>query len=176
MSARSTILLGLLIGIAAVLHIIENWLPLPLPVPGAKLGLANVISLIALIYFGWRHALYVVIGRVLLGSVAGGVFLGPTFVMSLSGAVGSLLVMGLAWKHWRPSLSIVGISVLGAFVHNSLQLVIASKLVSNYGVLWYLPWLTLFALPTGIATGLCAAAFLNRSGAFFFSRKTMIKT
>jgi len=171
MQTRSTILLGLLIAIAGILHIVESWLPLPLPLPGAKLGLANVISLVALVCFGWRQALCVAIGRVLLGSAFSGVLLGPTFVMSLSGAVGSLLVMGYAWHYWRPYLSIIGISVLGSFVHNTIQLSIASLLVSSYGVLWYLPWLTLFALPTGIATGMCAAVFLNRADSFLSYKK-----
>ncbi|WP_333595358.1 Gx transporter family protein [Anaerospora hongkongensis] len=173
MHAKSMVQVGLLIGIAAVLHIVESWLPLPLPLPGAKLGLANVISLVTIVCFGWRQALYVSVGRVLLGSVAGGVFLGPAFVMSISGALGSLLVMDYAWNHWRPCLSIVGISVLGAFVHNSLQLVIASQLVSNNGIFWYLPWLTLFALPTGIGTGLCAAVFFERSGSFLDWNKNL---
>lgn len=162
MDTRKIVFLGLLVAIAGVLHAVEGWLPLPVPVPGVKLGLANIVSLAAISLFGWREALAVAVARVALGTLLGGVFLGPSFALGLGGAVASTLAMAWAHERWRPTLSLAGVSVAGAAVHNLAQLGVAAVLVSSAGLLWYLPYLLLFAVPTGLATGLTAAFFLAR--------------
>lgn len=159
---RRLIVLGLFVAVAGVLHAVEAWLPLPVPVPGVKLGLANIVSLVVIVLYGWRDALAVAVVRVILGTLLGGVFLGPAFALGLSGAAASTLAMAWAWSRWRPALSLVGISVLGAAVHNLAQLGTAAVLVSSATVLWYLPYLLLFALPTGLATGFTAGYFLTK--------------
>jgi heptaprenyl diphosphate synthase len=155
-------ILSLFVAIAGVLHAVEGWLPLPAPVPGVKLGLANIISLVVIVRYGWRDALAVAAVRVVLGTLLGGVFLGPAFALGLSGALASTLAMAYACRRWRPALSLVGISVLGAAVHNLAQIAAAAVLVSSAALLWYLPYLVLFALPTGLATGFTAAYFLAK--------------
>lgn len=162
MDTRRVVTLGLMVAIAGVLHAVENWLPLPVPVPGAKLGLANIVSLLVISLYGWRDALLVAVLRVLLGTLLGGAFLGPAFAMSMSGALVSALGMAYAYHHWRPMFSLVGISILGAVFHNTAQISVAALLVSSSGLFWYLPYLLLFALPTGLATGLTAKFFLAR--------------
>ena len=159
---RRLIILGLFVSVAGVLHAVEAWLPLPVPVPGVKLGLANIVSLVVIVWFGWRDALAVAAVRVVLGTLLGGVFLGPAFALGLSGAAASTLAMAYAWSQWRPALSLVGVSGLGAAVHNLAQIAAAAVLVSNAALLWYLPYLLLFALPTGLATGFTAAYFLEK--------------
>ncbi len=159
---RRIIILGLFVAIAGVLHAVEAWVPLPLPVPGVKLGLANIVSLAVIELYGWREALAVAVARVVLGSLLGGAFLGPAFAMGLSGAVASTLAMAWAHARWRPALSLAGVSVFGAAVHNVAQLCVAAVLVMSAAVFWYLPYLVLFALPTGLATGFTAAYFLAR--------------
>lgn len=162
MGTRRLVILGLFVAIAGVLHAVEGWLPLPLPVPGAKLGLANVISLLVISLFGWRDALPVAVLRVFLGTLLGGAFLGPTFIMGMSGAVASVLGMACVYHYWRSTFSLVGISVIGAVLHNVAQITVAAALVDNVGLFWYLPYLLLFALPTGVGTGLVASFFLAR--------------
>ncbi|MDD2482501.1 MAG: Gx transporter family protein, partial [Lutispora sp.] len=69
---RKMVLLSILISQALVLHVIERAIPVPIPVPGVKLGLANIISLITIMLFGYKEAVLVVILRTLLGSFFGG--------------------------------------------------------------------------------------------------------
>lgn len=160
---RRMVLLALFVAIASVLHVVESWMPLPLPVPGIKLGLANIISLIVIATFGWRDAMYVVIVRVFLASLFGGLFLGPSFAMSMSGAVFSTAAMAYAFLHWRFTFSLIGISIIGAAVHNVAQILVAACVVSSVTLLWYLPYLILFALPTGVATGIAVNYFLLKA-------------
>ncbi len=161
-NTRRMVLLALLIAMASVLHVVESWLPLPLPVPGIKLGLANIVSLIVISMFGWRDAIYVAMLRVVLASLFGGVFLGPAFAMSISGAIGSITIMALVFQYWYPDFSLVGISIIGAVAHNMVQIIVASLLVSSATLLWYLPYLILFALPTGLATGITTIYFMQK--------------
>ena len=161
-NTRRLVLLALFIAMASVLHVVESWLPLPLPVPGIKLGLANIISLIVIVMFGWRDAIYVAILRVFLASLFGGIFLGPAFAMSLSGAIGSIALMAYAYHHWHPALSVVGISIIGAVIHNVVQITVAAMLVSSVTLVWYLPYLILFALPTGFVTGMTTHYFFTK--------------
>lgn len=162
MNTRRLVIIGLLVAIAGVLHAVESWVPLPVPVPGAKLGLANIISLVAISLYGWRDAVLVAVLRVLLGSLLGGAFLGPSFAMSISGALVSATAMAFVYYRWRPTFSLVGISIIGATVHNVTQISVAALLVSSGGLFWYLPYLLLLSLPTGLATGLTAAYFLAK--------------
>ncbi|EAX48116.1 Heptaprenyl diphosphate synthase component I [Thermosinus carboxydivorans Nor1] len=162
MHTRRMVLIALLTAVAGVLHAVEGWLPLPVAVPGAKLGLANIVSLVVLELFGWRAALLVGLLRVLLGTLLGGVLLGPAFAMALSGAVVSTAVMAVILPRWRPPFSLAGISVIGAAVHNIVQMLTAAFLVASPGLFWYLPYLLLFAAPTGLVTGLTAQYFLAK--------------
>lgn len=171
MTIRTTVIMGFLIAIAAVLHVVESWLPVPVPIPGAKLGLANVVTLIALVWLGRRSALVIAAGRVMIASLLGGSLAGPAFVMSLSGAISSLVVMDAGWRYGSRYFSVVGISVLGAVTHSLVQLVVAAVLVASSSVLWYLPWLVLFSLPTGIVTGVAAGAFLRYTSQFSSMQK-----
>lgn len=162
MNAKQVVQIGLLASAAIVLHVIETWLPVPAPVPGIKLGLANSVALFALAVIGMRAALYISIIRVLLGALVGGIFLGPAFVMSAAGGLGSILVMGHADYHWKPPFSVIGVSILGAVTHSVVQVCTAAILVSSLSLLWYIPYVILFAIPTGVVTGLTAAYFLER--------------
>lgn len=160
---RRMVLMALFIAMASVLHVVESWVPLPLPVPGIKIGLANIVSLIVIATFGWRDAMYVVIIRVLIASLFGGVFLGPAFAMSMSGAIVSTVVMAYVHGHWHRTFSFVGISIIGAVVHNGAQILMAAFMVSSLTLLWYLPYLILFAVPTGLVTGMTVVYFLTKA-------------
>lgn len=162
MDTRRLVILGLFIAVAGILHVVESWLPLPLAIPGVKLGLANITSLFVISVYGWQDALTVAVLRVLLGTLLGGAFLGPAFLMGMGGAIASTVVMACAYYRWRPALSLVGISILGAAVHNLTQISIAAVIVASAGLLWYLPYLLVFALPTGWATGMTTGFLLAK--------------
>ena len=82
--------LSLIVALGVVLHRLE--ILIPLPSPWIKLGLANVMTLVTLIFFGLRDAVTVTLLRIMLGSIVGGTFLSSTFFLSLSGGVTSVLV------------------------------------------------------------------------------------
>ena len=84
-------ILSLIVALGVVLHRLE--ILIPLPSSWIKLGLANVMTLVTLIFFGLRDAVMVTLLRIMLGSIVGGTFLSPTFFLSLSGGVTSVFVM-----------------------------------------------------------------------------------
>ncbi|SDE73458.1 Gx transporter family protein [Sporomusa acidovorans] len=153
---KRLVVLALLVAMAATLHVVESQLPLPVPIPGAKLGLANAISLLAIVMLGWRDAVYVAVARILLGSLFGGSLLGPAFIMSMGGAFASIFSMVYICNHYLGLFSLAGVSLFGAAIHNITQVVLAAILVHSAGLLWYAPYLLIFAIPTGLFTGLAA--------------------
>lgn len=148
--------IAVLVALAMALHAVESALPLPAAVPGARLGLANIVALLALVLYGFRVAMFVAVLRTLLGSVLLGNFLGFGFYLSLSGAVFSTLAMALALWFWRRErLSLVAVSIIGAVVHNTAQVGLASLIIGNINLLkLYLPLLLILAIPAGFFTGL----------------------
>lgn len=150
--------LAVLITFAVVIHTVESALPLPMPVPGVRLGLANVITLLALILFGLRSGLLIAIIRSILGSLFVGGLFGFGFWLSLSAGITSCLVMALVLLLQKKGLvSLISVSVLGAAAHNLTQLGLASLIISNPDLLLgYYPLLLLLSVPTGIFTGITA--------------------
>jgi heptaprenyl diphosphate synthase len=144
---------------AIVLTVAEAVIPLPLP--GVKPGLANIVTLVVLARWGWREAVWVSLLRVLAGSLLLGQFLAPGFFLSLSGALASLLVLGLAMYLPRRWFGPVSHSILAAFAHIGAQLVVARLwLVPHDGVFYLLPVFALAAVVFGLVNGLVAARLL----------------
>ena len=146
--------LALFVALAIMLHIFEAMLPLPYLFPGAKLGLANIISLLVLLLFGFKDALLVSFLRIILGGLMSGTFLTITFWLSFSGGIASTLVMGAGYRLASGEISTVGLSIIGALTHNLAQITVAALMIGNWGILVYLPYLIFFALPTGFFVGL----------------------
>lgn len=151
---KKTVVIALLISLALVLHLVENFFPLTAVVPGAKLGLANIVSLLAIYIFGFGAAFQVVIFRIILGSLLVGTFMTINFYLSFSGGILSFLLMFLAYYFFKDKLSVIGISVIGAAAHNLAQITAAYFIIANTGIFYYLPFLLLLALPTGFGVGL----------------------
>ena len=144
---------------AIVLTVAEAAIPLPLP--GIKPGLANIVTLVVLARWGWREAVWVSLLRVLAGSLLLGQFLAPGFFLSLSGALASLLVLGLATHLPARWFGPVSHSILAAFAHIGAQLVVARLwLVPHDGVFYLLPVFALAAVVFGLVNGLVAAKLL----------------
>lgn len=153
MQTRRMILLALLTVMAGVLHLVEASLALPVPIPGCKLGLANILSLYVLVRFGLKDALLVAVLRVFLGSLLSGTLFSSSFFMAFSGALAACLVMYFA-KRCLKVFSLVGVSVLGAVAHNIAQLAVAALIIGSGAIWYYLPYLIIFAVFTGSFTGL----------------------
>lgn len=135
---------------------------IPLPLPGVKPGLANIVTLLVLARYGWGAAAWVSGLRVFAGSLLLGHFLSPGFFMSLTGALFSLLVLAAARhlpKRWFGPLSW---SILAAFAHIGGQLLLARLwLIPHDGLFLLLPLFAAAALVFGIINGLLAARLLE---------------
>ena len=150
---------AILVTVALALSYIERFIPLQLiiPLPGVKLGLANIVTLIALYALGTKQAFWIVILRCTLGSVFGGGITGLLF--SLTGGLLSMATMSLCK---RSSLfSVYGISILGAAIHNVGQITVAMVLMQSIHIGLYLAYLLGVALFTGFATGAACAGVLR---------------
>jgi heptaprenyl diphosphate synthase len=146
--------MGLLVALGLVLQIIEGTIPPILPLPGAKLGLANLATVIALVTLGPWEALAVNVLRCLLGGLLRGSFIGLT--LSLTAGTAATLVMAALYSLVPRTFSLTGISIAGAVTHNAVQLWVAMWLVGFPGLKNYLPYLLLIALPTGFFIGVIA--------------------
>lgn len=153
-NTRRMTLISIFVAQALVLHIIERLIPVPFLTPGAKLGLANIITVISLYIFTFKDAFLIVILRVLLATLVGGSLSG--FFYSITGGLLSLLAMFCIKKIGKENISIVGISVFGSFFHNLGQVVVAALIVQNIAIISYLPILMLVGVGTGIFVGLTA--------------------
>lgn len=156
-NTRKMALIAVLIAQAMVLGFIERLIPVNFIVPGAKLGLANIITLVALHLFTFRESGMVLIGRILLVALLFGSM--SSLLYSLSGGILALLGMALMLKVGK--FSIVGISIVGAVLHNIGQLLMAALIISNLNIFYYLPWLLVFAVPTGLVVGFTSRLILN---------------
>ena len=156
---KRIVLSAVLISLALALSYTERFIPLQLliPLPGVKLGLANVVTLIALYLFGGKTAFAILVIRCVMGSVFGGGITGLLF--SLTGGILSMSVMALCKK--LPFLSVYGVSILGAAAHNVGQILAAMVLMHSVYIGVYLSYLLIVALFTGFATGAACAGVLR---------------
>ena len=160
MDLKKTIRLSMLISLSVVISIIESYIPiLNNMIPGLRLGFSNIIILFVLYKYNFKDSLYVSVIRVLLvGLLRTGIF-SVSFFFSLSGAVCSIVFMFLVKK--IRTFSIVGVSVVGSVAHSIGQILIAMFILKNENIVYYLPYLLVFSIPTGIVTGLIAKKILK---------------
>ncbi len=158
---RRRVFLGLFTALAVALQALETlW---PAPAPWFRLGLANILTLVALFLYGGRAAWTVSLGRVAVGSLLLGRLFSPGFWLALGGAVLATAVMTLAHRLAPRRLGPVGISALGAAGHAGGQLLMAWLVLIRHAGLWQLfPVLLLVAVITGVLTGWVAAVLLER--------------
>ena len=142
----------MLLALSVALNIIETSLPLLNGyIPGLRLGLANIVTLFILYQFGFKDALYIGILRVfLVGILRTGIF-STTFFFSLSGVLLSIVFMYIAKRFLN--LSIIGVSIIGSIAHSTGQVFASIFILQMTSMIYYLPWLLLFSIPTGILVG-----------------------
>lgn len=153
-NTKKLILLGLMVSYSLVLFLIETIIPNPLIAifPGAKLGLSNIITLLCLINFGLKDTFKILTVRIIISSM----FAGPisTLLFSIAGGYMSLFGMYLALK--IRDLSIIGVSVCGATMHNIGQLLMAAIIIKNISMMSYLPVMLGASVVTGVFIGIVA--------------------
>lgn len=149
---------GLLIALACVLSFVESLIPVPIGIPGVKLGLANLVTIVSLYVVGIRGTLFVSIVRVLLtGVMFGG--LSP-MLYSMSGCLVSLLFMISAKK--LEIFSVRSISILGGIGHNIGQMAMAVLVLENLSLGYYFGVLMLSGMIAGMVVGLLGEMILKR--------------
>lgn len=153
MSIRKITTLAMFTALSLIIFTIESAIPPLVPIPGIKLGLANIITLVVLIAFSAKDAFMVLLLRVLLSSVLFGQAM--SLLYSLAGGVCCFLVM-VAVNRLLNKRFLYLTSAFGAVAHNLGQLLVAYLLTSVPGVLVYLPFLLLSGILTGLFTGFCA--------------------
>ncbi|HHW23703.1 MAG TPA: Gx transporter family protein [Clostridiaceae bacterium] len=143
---------SMLISLAVVLSYAERFIPLDLivPLPGIKLGFANIVTMFALFFLGIPSAITVTVLRCLLASLLFGGM--SSLLYSLSGAFFALNVMILLKLGYNKFFSLLGISMGGAAAHNTGQIIMASLMMRNTAIFSYLPFLLLTGLGTGLIT------------------------
>jgi len=152
------VLLANFLAIAIVLNIIESAIPV-IPVPGAKLGFANVVTLIVLYVYSFKDSSIITLSRVFLVALLTGKLLGPVFYMSFSGSVLAMLAMGLFKK--SNFFGILGVSVLGSVFHCIGQVIGGYFVIGSTAIILYLPIMLFLSIPAGVVTGLIAQRFLK---------------
>lgn len=158
---REDVRIAWLSAIAITINVLESALPSPLP--GVKPGLANVITIVALCWFGWAPAAWISLLRVLAGSLLTGTFLSPAFILSLSGALASVVALGLGTLAPGKGLSAIGYSVCAATAHMAGQFWVAYALFIPHAALFrLLPVLMTAALIFGVVSGIIAQALIRR--------------
>lgn len=147
--------------LAVVIHVFES--ALPSPIPGIKPGLANIITVIVLCTYGWRAAAWVNLLRVLAGSLLLGTFLSPTFMLSFTGALCSVMILMLASQLPGRGFGPIGFSLLAAMAHISGQFIVAWALFIPHPGLWQLfPVLLTFAIVLGTINGIISLYVIKR--------------
>lgn len=156
---RKLVFISVLVAQAMILSFIERMIPVPFIAPGAKLGLANIITVTAVYMLTFKEAAAVVLLRIILTATTFGSL--SSFLYSLSGGVLSLLVMASIVKVFRDEVSLVGVSISGAIAHNIGQLIVAAFVINSFLIITYLPILLIIAIPTGIFVGFVARFLIN---------------
>lgn len=158
MQTKKLTQLSLLTAIALVLFVVEAQIPAPLPIPGIKLGLSNIITLITLMLYGPKDAFWVLLTRILLGSFFCAQLM--TLLFSLAGGLLCFALCASIYRRFSPK-TLWFLSMLGACAHNIGQIVVAIFVTGTPDILWYLPVLLISGVISGGFTGLIAGFFLS---------------
>ena len=153
---KQIIYTALLVSMALAVSLIERMIPLPFAMPGAKLGLSNMVILVTLIIYDFKRGLIVAsLKSVLLMLIIG---FGPSFIYSFTGAIFSTIMMWISFKYFSEKykiFSIIGVSIIGSVSHNFAQLTAATFILKSLMFYtYYLPVLTIIAIFTGYFVGL----------------------
>ena len=159
MKAKRIAELSVLTAVSLIIFIVELQIPNPFPLPGIKLGLANIITVFAVYHYKAYEVAMIVTVRLLLGSVFSGNFM--ALIYSASGAFLCLLGM-LLLKRIIDEKHIWIASVFGAVLHNTGQMIAAVIVTQTVEIVAYYPFLLVSGCLAGAFTGLCAQLIMPR--------------
>jgi heptaprenyl diphosphate synthase len=158
MKSKKVAIYGLLVALAFILSYIESLFPLAIAIPGIKLGLANLVVIVAIYKLGVKEAFTLSIIRIIL---VGFTFGSPsTMMFSLVGGLLSWLLMVIFQK--SKLFSMVGVSIIGGIAHNIGQIIVSILVLENINIIYYLPFLLVSGVITGGLIGILAAIIIKR--------------
>lgn len=157
-STRALTTCALLTALALVFSYIEYLLPLNFGIPGVKLGLANIVVVLALYYLGPKYGLYINIARICLAALLFGSMFSALY--ALAGGLVSLAVMVLLKR--TDKFSLTAVSAAGGVLHNLAQICVAAAITRTAGIFGYFPVLLLAGLATGIFNGIVCILVLRK--------------
>ena len=164
MRTKDITVIAILTSLAVVISIIESYFTFLTDfIPGLKLGLANIVIIYALYKYNFKVAFLISIVRVFIVALLRTGF-GINFLFSLVGAIFSIIAMILIKK---TKLSIMGVSIVGSISHSIGQVLIGMFILANQNIIYYLPYLLLFSIPTGIIVGLITKKLINSTKYIF---------
>ena len=158
MNVKKLTTMSMLTAFSLIVFLIEAQIPLPIAIPGVKLGIANVITLFAIWMLGWKEAGAILVVRIILGNLIVGNVMAMLY--SIAGGLLCWVIMSLL-KPVMKQNQIWIMSVLGALGHNAGQLAVAVWISGTVGMLWYAPVLILAGIVTGAFTGKCTELVLG---------------
>lgn len=161
--------MGLLCSAAIIMQILEA--PLPRPLPWMKPGLANAITLVAIVFLGLKDCLLIVTTRQIMANLLFGTFPGTTFLLGISGSLAAAFAMyALFSSPLRKHLGLVSISTTGAIASNLAQLLLASFLLGNIYIWYQLPVMLFTSVPAGILVGYLTSLLIQHMPRGFMPR------
>ena len=166
---RRIVFISILVAQALVLYVVESMIPVPFVTPGAKLGLSNIVTLMALYILDFKDVFLIVILRIMLATLIGGTL--SSFFYSIAGGLLSLFAMYAIKRAGKEKVSIIGVSILGAVFHNIGQVLVAAFIIQNIMIVTYLPILLIAGIGTGIFIG-----FTGRYLLVYLKRLALYKT
>ncbi|MCF0151448.1 MAG: Gx transporter family protein [Firmicutes bacterium] len=158
MTTKKLTYMALLTAVALIIFVIEAQIPSPIPVPGVKLGLANIITVFAMFRLKPKETFLILVCRILLGAVFAGQMM--TLLYSFCGGMCCFFLM-LLMRRIVTEEQIWVCSVAGAMAHNLGQLAAAMAVVKTFGLIVYLPVLMVSGMLAGAFTGFCAQYLLK---------------
>ncbi len=161
MNARLTAKIAMLSAASVGAYVAET--AFPMPFPWARIGVSNVVVVIALFALGLRNAMLINLVRVIIGNLLTGGLFGLGFILSISGSTVATLVMGMLKQTSYPSLSIMGISCVGASINNLVQLSVFGLIIGGMGIpRTMLGGFLLIGVAVGLVTGILASLVMTR--------------
>lgn len=158
---------SMLLAMSLIAFMLENFLP-PMFIPGAKLGLGNAFSMLALVLYSPTVAILIVLLRVVLGNLIIGSL--SAMIFGLCAGAASVCVATILYKFAFPKISFVCISVCSAVVHNAVQCVVFCAISDTWQAIIYLPYLILLGALSGFAVGAACVLVLKRIPTKMFAK------
>lgn len=161
MTIKKITMCGMLASMAMAISLVERYISLDIVLPGLKLGLANIVTVYAIIKIGKKEALMIFLTRVLVVAAISG--RASSLLFSLLGGMFAWIIMCILVRFLDTKISVVGLSIAGAAFHNIGQIIAGLITIGNFSIISYLSYLLILSIPTGFITGALLTEFFKRT-------------